>query len=266
MSENLHSKVPYSSRLPVISVITVCFNARRTIEQTFQSLINQNYGNIEYIVVDGGSTDGTLEIIKKYKNLIKLYVSERDDGIYQAMNKGIRMANGEVIGIINADDFYAPNALTHVMRIYQANKNLDVIIGDCSTVNSSGNIIRDDKPLIDFQRGIVSVLHPSTFVSRRCYSSYGCFNESYRYAGDYELFCRLAYRGASFFYINTTLAYFRTGGFGSRVGILKEKENIVITYRYWGLNSALRVSLKMVNLYLRRKIGGFLRQIGLKKS
>lgn len=249
----------------MISVITVCFNARHTIEKTFQSLLSQAYENIEYIVVDGGSSDGTLDVIDKYRNVIKKFVSERDGGIYEAMNKGIRMANGEIVGIINADDYYAPNALMQVMQVYQADRNLDVIFGNCSTVNSFGDIMRDDKPRIDFQHGVVSVLHPSTFVSRRCYLRHGCFDESYRYAGDYEFFCRLAYRCASFSYINTTLAYFRTGGFGSRVGIIKEKENIAITYKYWGVGSAVRVSLQLFHLYLRRKIGGFLRRIGLKR-
>lgn len=266
MATNQDSKVPFRSNGPLMSIITVCFNARHTIEQTFQSLINQTYARIEYIVVDGGSTDGTLELIIQYKHIISNFVSGKDGGIYEAMNKGIRMANGELIGIINADDFYAPNVLSKVAQVYQANRNLDVIIGNCATVNSYGAVIRDDKPHIDFQRGVVSVLHPSTFVSKQCYLNFGCFDESYRYAGDYDFFCRLANRNANFFHIDTTLAFFRTGGFGTRVGILKEKENVVITYKYWGLGAAIRVSFRMLHFYLRRKFGVFLRRVGLKKS
>ena len=96
---------------PLISIITVSYNAVKTIEDTITSVLNQTYSNIEYIIIDGASTDGTLEVIKKYQDDISIIVSEPDKGIYDAMNKGIERANGELIGIINADDWYEANAV-----------------------------------------------------------------------------------------------------------------------------------------------------------
>jgi glycosyltransferase involved in cell wall biosynthesis len=254
-----------SSELPLISIITICFNADKTIERTFQGMATQTYPNIEYIVIDGGSTDNTLSLIEKYKYLISYFSSEKDNGIYDAMNKGINIAQGDVIGIINADDYYAPNALVLVMRAYQINKDVDVFMGNCSTINPSEKLIRTDKPTINFEQGVVYVLHPSTFISRQCYSKYGVFNDTYKYSGDYEFFCRLAGKSAKFFHINYTLAYFRLGGFGTRIGVLKEKECLLITLRYWGLFAATRLSLVLIYSFSRRKFGVFLRDIGLKK-
>jgi glycosyltransferase involved in cell wall biosynthesis len=251
---------------PLISIITVCFNAGNTIERTFRGVANQLYPNIEYIVIDGGSTDDTLGHIEAYKHLISFFISEKDNGIYDAMNKGINMARGEVIGIINADDYYTSNSIDHVMKIWQRDKTIDVICGKCSTIGSAGNVIRTDSSVIDFDNQVVNVLHPSTFVSKKCYEKNGVYKDNYVYAGDYELFCRLASRNAKFEFIDTVSACFCIGGFGSTVGIVKEWENFHINCRYWGLTRALLLFPRSFVLpFFRRKIGNLFRKIGLKK-
>ena len=250
---------------PLISIITVCFNAVHTIDRTFQSILNQTYQNIEYIVIDGGSTDGTLDVVAKYNKIISCLVSEKDKGIYDAMNKGIRLAHGDVIGIINADDFYATDALEQVMSIFRTNTDLDVVLGNCAYINQSEKLLSTAIPHIDFKNVIVHVHHPSTFVSRHCYEKYGVFDKFYCYAGDYEFFCRLTTNNATFFHINTTLASYRIGGFGTKVGIIGEKECFLITYKYWGLFVACCKVPQFLYLYLRRKLGFFFRKFGLLK-
>lgn len=104
---------------PLVSIITVVYNADNCLEETIKSVINQNYKNIEYIIIDGGSTDNTLSIIKKYEKQIKMWISEPDNGIYEAMNKGISLCQGEIVGIINAGDTYTSNAISIVVESYQ---------------------------------------------------------------------------------------------------------------------------------------------------
>ena len=115
---------------PKVSIITVCFNSAKTIRDTIESVINQTYKNIEYIIVDGGSTDGTIDIIKEYEPYIAKWVSESDDGIYDAMNKGIMMSTGEIIGLVNSDDFLELEAIKNVVKTYLKNINGDVFVED----------------------------------------------------------------------------------------------------------------------------------------
>ncbi len=115
---------------PLVSIITVCLNSEKTIEQTIQSVINQTYPNIEYIIIDGKSTDRTLEIIDKYKGKISILVSESDEGIYDAMNKGLKLATGELIGIINSDDWYESDAVETIVNSFLADRNVQVIYGN----------------------------------------------------------------------------------------------------------------------------------------
>ena len=114
-----------------ISIITVSYNSANTIETTFKSILKQSYSDIEYIVVDGGSTDNTLKIAKKYNEIITTLVSEQDNGLYDAMNKGIKLATGDIIGLINSDDLFCDSdALTKVVKVFETNKNLDSVYAD----------------------------------------------------------------------------------------------------------------------------------------
>jgi len=111
-----------SKSRPLVSIVTVVYNGEKYLEQTIRSVINQRYDNIEYIIIDGGSTDGTLDIVEKHEKMIDYWISEPDEGIFDAMNKGIKICRGELIGLINADDYYAPNAIERVVSCYLKEK------------------------------------------------------------------------------------------------------------------------------------------------
>ena len=122
-----------------ITIITVSYNSDKTIETTFKSVLEQTYSNIEYIVIDGGSTDNTLNIARKYSNIISILISEQDNGLYDAMNKGIKLASGDIIGLINSDDLFCdPDALCKVVKEFEKNKNLDSVYADLFLCCSNG--------------------------------------------------------------------------------------------------------------------------------
>ncbi len=125
-----------------ISIITVCFNSSKTIEKTFQSILNQTYTNIEHIVIDGGSSDSTVDIIKKYKKSIARFVSEPDKGLYDAMNKGIKLASGDIVGILNSDDIYTDKKVLENVARFHENNNIEVSFGNIIQLTDYGKIIR----------------------------------------------------------------------------------------------------------------------------
>ena len=199
-----------------ISIITVCYNAEDTIGDTIQSVLSQDYKDVEYIIVDGKSTDRTLEIIQSIKNGIKL-ISEKDQGIYDAMNKGINTASGDVIGILNADDVYKNSqVLTAVMDAFKA--NVSIVYGDIEYVkyNDLSKVVRKWKAGVfrsgKFKWGWMPP-HPGFFVKKSCYESFGLFNLNLSTSADYELMLRmLEVHHLSCNYIPKTITSMRVGG------------------------------------------------------
>lgn len=180
-----------------ISIITVVYNNKLTIANAIESVLAQTYNNIEYIIIDGKSTDGTLDIINEYSTKISKIVSEKDNGIYDAMNKGLHLATGDVIGILNSDDFYANNfILNEVMLHFNKDHDLDILYGDLVYVKPDdiNFTVRkwESKPYYPnfFENGDVPP-HPSLFVSSRVYKHAGYFNLKYRLASDYEFMLRV---------------------------------------------------------------------------
>ena len=180
-----------------LSIITVVYNNERTITDAIESVLGQTYKNIEYIVVDGNSTDGTLERIEPYRGNIHHFVSERDNGIYDAMNKGLALATGDVIGILNSDDVYAdPEILERIMSAFKQDPKLDLIYGDLVYVkpDNLSNIVRywQSAPYYErfFADGHVPP-HPSLFVKNKVYQRAGFFNITMQLAADYELMLRV---------------------------------------------------------------------------
>jgi glycosyltransferase involved in cell wall biosynthesis len=179
-----------------ISVITVCYNSAATIEQALKSVRNQNYQNIEHIIVDGASVDETLEIIKSEGSSIVKIISETDDGIYDAMNKGIRLATGEVVVFLNADDFYKDvNVLARVAAVMQA-EQLDAVYGDVEFFRPG----QQNYVVRRYNSGRFSAnrlgwgwmpAHPALFVRRVLFERYGMFCTDYRIAGDFEFIARV---------------------------------------------------------------------------
>ena len=179
-----------------ISIITVSYNSENFIESCINSLINQSYKNIEYITIDGLSTDNTLKIIKKYSKYISAIISEPDKGIYDAMNKGIKIAKGEIIGFLHSDDLYTNNnVLSKVADIFRENPSLDACYADLMYVKQSdtSRIVRywesSKFVLGSFSKGW-SPPHPTFFVRRSVYERFGDFNLNYPIVSDVELMMR----------------------------------------------------------------------------
>lgn len=199
-----------------VSVITVCYNSASTIEDTIKSVLRQNYEDLEYIVIDGASTDGTLDILHQYKSDIKHLISEPDEGMYYALNKGIRIATGDIIAFLHADDIYAfPEVISGVA---QQMKNADALYGDLvyvrqGEVNKISRYWKSGRYLPgSFKWGWMPP-HPSFFVRKDVYNRLGTFNTQLHSAADYELMLRFIHKhGIELIYWPEVLVKMRSGG------------------------------------------------------
>lgn len=209
---------------PKISVITITFNSEATLEETILSVTTQDYPALEYVIIDGGSTDGTLDIIRKYQNKIQVVVSEPDRGISDAFNKGIARATGEIIGIINSDDILLPGALQKVVDMYDS--QVDVYSGLILFWDVESDETFPSYPDVTFDKLKLqyNVAHPARFIRKDAYERYGLYQEDLRYMMDIELLCRFYKQGARFLLIESPLAKFRIGG-TTNDSIYKKKED-----------------------------------------
>ena len=217
-----------------VSIITVCYNSQKTIKDTINSVNDQTYKSIEHIFIDGKSKDKTIDIIKNNSNLNTILISEEDNGIYDAMNKGINLASGEIIVILNSDDvFYENNTLSSIVEIFIRNQNTELIYGNLIITKknkiirrwNSGKYIKDS-----FLKGWCPA-HPAFIVKKNVYEKYGSFNLKYKYAADIELMYRLLMQlNCKHFYFNETLIKMRAGGTSNifKNIILQNFENIKI--------------------------------------
>jgi glycosyltransferase involved in cell wall biosynthesis len=229
---------------PLVTIITVCRNSATTIRQSIESVLNQDYNNIEYLVLDGESADGTLDILEEYRqaNTNRFnFISESDFGLYYAMNRGIEMANGELIGIINSDDVYHSHAVSEVINVWLENDRPELVLGSTAIMDYSfSNTKGIAKSIIEKSNAHVAIPHPSSFISKRAYSSYGKFDTNFRYAADRDLLLRFIFSGASYIIVDSVFAYFRQGGLGSRIGITAQIENFMIDKKYVGTCTAYK--------------------------
>jgi glycosyltransferase involved in cell wall biosynthesis len=246
---------------PRISVITACLNAAGTIEQTIRSVLDQNYPTLEYIIIDGGSIDGVLDVVDKYKARISTVVSEPDGGIYDAFNKGLRLATGELIGILNADDFYAPWTFEKVSEAYAARPECDVFYGRVAVIDDEEK--RWKVYARGSERGLVdgmSTPHPATFLPKRTYGKWGFFDDGYRIAGDWDYFLRLYMGRASFCPVDHVLTAFRSSGMSSLLSKRQLDENKLVYLKYLDKNAA---SKKIAKMYLKYYGRRFMKAAGL---
>ena len=217
---------------PLFSIITVVYNGEKFLEKTITSVIGQSCKDFEYIVIDGGSTDKSLEIIKKYEKKIDYWVSEKDKGIYDAFNKGMIVSKGEFIGFINSDDIYKKNALSIISNYIRKNKVADFIFG---SVKKHWGILHGYKPhKIKYSWGFYSSHSTGFFIKRKVGEKVGFYNIKYKYHADYDYFYRLIVknkmRGIST-KKNEIVGIFRRGGFSSKISFWKKlKEDIRIRY------------------------------------
>jgi len=217
-----------------ISIITVCYNSEKTIIDTLKSVQNQTYRNIEHIIIDGGSSDRTLEIIETEGVNVAIVVSEKDDGIYHAMNKGFALASGEIIGFINADDFYASDKIIEIVASTFKKNGVSICYGDLCYVSQTNptRVIRywrsnAFQPL-SFETGWCPP-HPTFFVLKSVYQRLGGFNLDFKIAADFELMARyLESSHISSFYIPEILVKMRLGGTSNKSLLNIWRQNIEI--------------------------------------
>lgn len=205
-----------------VSIITVTYNSYATLQDTIDSIAFQDYANIEYIIVDGNSTDNTVSIIESNSAIVSLWISEHDKGLYDAMNKGIKMATGDIVGIINSDDFYhRPGAISQVVKAFQVSK-AQCVFADVRFVSPenlektvryyhSGGFVPEK-----FKRGIMPA-HPTFFTHRENFENFGYYKTDYKIAADFELLVRFLYKHKlSYHYLPTDLMKMRTGGLSTK--------------------------------------------------
>lgn len=235
---------------PLISVVTVVYNGEETLEQTIQSVVNQTYDNIEYIIVDGGSKDGTLDIIKRYEDKIDYWQSESDKGIYDAMNKGIELATGDYICLLNADDWFENYVCEKISQEINK-KRFDVYYAIARVINNAGEIYDIHGSTINIINRC-SIAHQTAFISKKIYSEYK-YDTNYRSAADYEFFCRLSRDKKTFRFIDTIFVNYRLDGMSdSNFGQI---ETYKIKYKY-GYISFMKYLVHFITLKLSIIRGG----------
>lgn len=200
---------------PLLSVVTVVFNGEKHLTQAIESVLRQPYDNIEYIVIDGGSRDNTLNILKRYEGEIDYWVSEPDEGIYDAMNKGVLLATGDIIGLLNSDDWYSPTALYEVEKAYRELSNRSsVLLGNWKVIfEDIGKTLRVT-PSLKFHK--LRICHQALFIPKRVYMEIGLYNTRYKLSADLDMAVRLYVNGYEYVHIDKFLVNFRTTGASGR--------------------------------------------------
>ena len=218
-----------------ISIITSVYNNKETIEEAIKSVLNQTYKNIEYIVVDGSSSDGTIDIIKDYEGHITTFVSEADSGIYDGLNKGISLASGDVIGFLHGDDIYASDSIIEdIVVAFEKDSNLDAIYGDLiyTPRNNTTKVLRYWKSR-EFHKNLLvkgwMPAHPTFFVKKKIYEKYNNFDTTFKIAADYDFMLRVLSAGIEVKYLSKIIYKMRVGGKSNKSIkniLLKSKEDL----------------------------------------
>ena len=216
----------------LVTVITPCFNSRATIKDTLESVLHQTYENIEYIIIDGGSTDGTLDVIRQYEKKFQgrmKVVSEKDDGIYDAMNKGISMASGQLVGIVNSDDYYETDAVEIMVNAMRPELKYQILYGFQRCLEN-----RKEVRVVLFHHNYLKkqmITHPTCFVTRNVYTDYGMFDLKYRSSADYEFVLRLFQEtDVNFIPVYHIISNFELGGMSSTQKGVRETMGLYLKY------------------------------------
>ncbi|QSJ19017.1 glycosyltransferase [Nostoc sp. UHCC 0702] len=243
-----------------ISIITPVYNAVNTLEKTIQSVIEQKLrSQLEYIIIDGGSTDGSIGIVERYLDKIDVFISEKDQGIYDAMNKGICRATGDVIGIINADDWYNDGALGIVEKTFIAEPDISIIYSPINHYINGVYISTFIPGKLDNLIFKFTLHHPSCFVKKSVYERLGLFNISYSMSGDYDFIFRAYTSGEKFHLVDTPLASYSlngmTGQLKNKLTMIQESSWVASAFvKQSSTNLALKHRLFYLNWLLRELI------------
>jgi len=240
---------------PLISIVTVVYNGKEYLEETIQSLISQTYDNVEYIIIDGGSTDGTIDIIKKYEDQIDYWVSESDRGIYDAMNKGIILCSGEIIGLVNADDYIYKNTLKVVVETIESFQvdfvyaDLDIIDCNGKKIDTISSIGLDHIRFKAFKQ--MPFLHPSLFVHREVYKQLGLYSTDYKLSSDYDFSLRLVNSDFIGKKIKYATGIFRLGGQSGGMETYMENHKIALKHKHNILLVYINTVILLMKMYFR---------------
>ena len=218
------------SDAPLVTIITVCWNSARTLEQTIRSVIGQTYDNIEYIIVDGASEDGTLEIIRRFEDLIDYYVSEPDEGIYAAMNKGLELAHGDFIMLLNSDDWYVDDAVEALVAAVEYS-DCDLVSGLERHVNADGKLMKIS-PVMQFDHSIylrASIHHETMLIPSHVYNKVGPYDSNFQIVGDLDLMIRIFEYGFSHYKLHKQITFFSRTGVSStdRSGMDSDRRKLI---------------------------------------
>ena len=216
-----------------VTIITITYNSAATLEDTLRSVVNQDYPNIEYLIIDGKSKDNTLQIVDKYKDKITKVVSEKDKGLYDALNKGIALASGDIVGMLHSDDLYESNhVVSDIVKTFEKNPSADGVYADLVFVdrNDINKVTRTwesgDYEEGDFLSGWMPP-HPTFFVKKECYERFGGFNTSLRLSADYELMLRMIHKNKiKLAYLPKVVVKMRMGGVSNVSLFVRLKANI----------------------------------------
>jgi glycosyltransferase len=247
-----------------ISIITVVWNNKETIKDAINSVLFQTYEDIEYIVVDGNSSDGTIEIIKSYGNKITKFVSEKDKGIYDGLNKGISLAIGDIVAFLHSDDIYASDSIIEeISKVFKSDESLDGIYGDLvyTSKNDTSKVLRYWKSK-KFYKNLLSKgwmpAHPTFFLKRKVYEKYGNFDLDFKIAADYDFMLRVLKSGIKVEYIPKVLYKMRVGGESNKSIkniILKSKEDLKALKRnkVGGIFTLIIKNLSKIKQFINKK-------------
>jgi len=227
-----------SNSMPLVTIITVVYNGEKYLEQTFSSVFNQSYENIEYIIIDGGSTDSTLEIIKKNEDKISFWVSEPDNGLYDAMNKGIQRANGALIGMINSDDWYELDAVETMVDAYLKHPEKTIFHADRYDIDEDDNkSIRKFNPSsFKLKYYGMTYNHPSMFITPSEYAKH-LYNTKLRSISDFQFVLEAYLRDSStLHYVNKAIVNYRLDGISTQLSLKKSLNEGYIARKNAGMN------------------------------
>lgn len=231
----------------LVTVVTVVHNGEKHLEEAIKSVIEQDHENLEYIIIDGGSTDTSLDIIRRYEDRIDFWVSEPDEGIYDAMNKGIALASGELIGLLNADDRYEQGAIKAIVGAFlKARGDHNVAIaGKWNLIFEEIDLVITASPSLRFWMGM-PISHQAIFIPKKIYEMVGAYDIAYRFAADLDMVVRLYLRGIRFIFLDQVLVSFRTSGASGRFFRESTREAATIIGR--NLPWKYRMGFRMMSL------------------
>lgn len=237
-----------TERAPLVSIVTVVFNGEKHLERTILSVLGQSYPNIEYIIIDGGSEDGTLSIIERYSSRLAFWISEADNGIYDAMNKGIDHCQGRFVGLINADDYYSPDAVRLVVDKFQAT-DADLVFGNQRVVDDQIGLEKTVSVRVPQRPRDVQLnhVHPTVFVGSWVYDRLR-FDPGYKWAADYKFLVTLFVSGAKLVKIDRTLATMTFGGASATLNL----ENLRVAREVLDFYDFMMTTLRRLAFYYPR--------------